>query len=75
MTSIVSQTMRVLQWGRAPEGAERPYCTTYFSAPTWLQWGRAPEGAESLMEMVATRKGEECFNGAAPRRARRESGT
>ena len=37
----------------------------------WLQWGRAPEGAESPRS-TAGRESRGRFNGAAPRRARRD---
>ena len=84
-----------LQWGRAPEGAERTYAWTAATYIVLLQWGRAPEGAEraseTLLAVPATKlqwgrapEGAErreynrnmcafpSFNGAAPRRARRE---
>ncbi len=62
-----------LQWGRAPEGAEswvwRPSHGTHLA----LQWGRAPEGAERT-GLALGRAAQRCFNGAAPRRARRDAG-
>ncbi len=62
-----------LQWGRAPEGAERPAGKQGLGVFDRLQWGRAPEGAERLF---SRRPGARCrrFNGAAPRRARRVDG-
>ncbi len=60
-----------LQWGRAPEGAERQDMFGAHARTRSLQWGRAPEGAERRSRnFVDERKGD-CFNGAAPRRARR----
>ena len=41
---------RLLQWGRADEGAETAaYLAIMDGHPGWLQWGRADEGAETAL--------------------------
>ncbi len=60
----------MLQWGRAPEGAERAPPPAVCSPMSRLQWGRAPEGAERVFWRFESAPSGR-FNGAAPRRARR----
>ncbi len=43
----------LLQWGRAPEGAEiSTFGFLIVSFPDTLQWGRAPEGAEMRITTI-----------------------
>ena len=65
-----SNFLTLLQWGRAPEGAERVKLAASTKEVGELQWGRAPEGAESKSRKTRAQRRRR-FNGAAPRRARR----
>ncbi len=67
---ILGANITMLQWGRAPEGAESRASVHVDERAALLQWGRAPEGAESGPRNAPSSM-TSCFNGAAPRRARR----
>jgi hypothetical protein len=45
------QQWSLLQWGRAPEGAERRRMMGSSPCAAKLQWGRAPEGAERMRSL------------------------
>ena len=68
-----SDSFRKLQWGRATEGPERALAEMTPLRKPRLQWGRATEGPESPAAQRLSVQLTHGFNGAGPRRARRET--
>src|SRR6266852_773658 len=71
LLALVAEELRdgELQWGRARAGAELQIWTRSALREVMLQWGRARAGAE-LIQFARTSGTSNCFNGAAPARAR-----
>ncbi len=73
---LVPRVLRVatLQWGRAPEGAERSWFKSTQGNQLHASMGPRPGGRGEAETWQQKRNRRSCFNGAAPRRARREPG-
>ena len=57
---------RLLQWGRAVDGAEMQADLVFRVEQDMLQWGRAVDGAEMSTKSRFGRSSSGSFNGAAP---------